>query len=81
MPSAALHLASFVIDEAKHMQRHEEIRGPFWDDVDGDIRRDVAKRLTSDENKAFLQTAADQVTDEDRFYLIDSALSNLERQF
>lgn len=79
--NAALHLASFVIDEAKHLQRHQEIRGPFWDDVGADIRRDVANRLKSDDNKAFLQAASDQVSEEDRFYLIESALSNLERQF
>jgi hypothetical protein len=79
--NAALHLASFVIDEAKHLQRHQDIRGPFWEDVDTDIRRDVANRLTSDDNKTFLQAAAHQVTEEDRFYLIESALSNLERQF
>jgi hypothetical protein len=79
--NAALHLASFVIDEAKHLQRHQEVRGPFWEDIDTDIRRDVANRLTSDENKGFLKAAADQVPEEDRFYLIDSALSNLERQF
>jgi hypothetical protein len=57
------------------------VRGPFWEDVDADIRLDVAKRLTADDNKAFLQAAAHQVFEEDRFYLIDSALSNLERQF
>jgi len=79
--NAALHLASFVVDEAKHLQRHEEVRGPFWDDVDADIRRDVAKRLTADDNKAFLEAAANQVSEEDRFYFIDSALSNLETQF
>jgi hypothetical protein len=79
--NAALHLASFVIDEAKHLQRHEEVRGPFWDDIDADIRRDVAKRLTSNDNKTFLRAANDQVSEEDRFYLIESALSNLERQF
>jgi hypothetical protein len=80
-PTAALHLASFVIDEAKHLQRHQEVRGAFWDDIDTDVRRDVANRLTSEDNKAFLQAAAGQVSEEDRFYLIDSALSNLERQF
>jgi hypothetical protein len=80
-PNAALHLASFVIGEAKHLHRHEEVRGPFWDDVDTDIRRDVAKRLISDDNKAFLQAATVEISEEDRFYLIDSALSNLQRQF
>ncbi len=80
-PNAALHLASFVIDEAKHLQRYEEVRGPFWDDVDAATRRDVAKRLTSEDIKVFLKAAADQVSEEDRFYRIDSALSNLERHF
>jgi hypothetical protein len=80
-PNAALHLASFVIDEAKHLQRHQEVRGPFWEDVDANIRGDVANRLTSNDNKAFLEAVTDQVSDEDRFYLIDAALSNLERQF
>jgi hypothetical protein len=79
--NAALHLASFVIDEAKHLQRHQEVRGPFWDDVDPDIRRDVANRLTSADTKSFLETAADRVSADDRFQYIDSALANLERQF
>jgi hypothetical protein len=79
--NAALHLASFVIDEAKHLQRHQEVRGAFWDDVDADVRRDVANRLASGDTKSFLQAAADRVSADDRFHYIDSALANLERQF
>lgn len=80
-PNAALHLASFVNGEAKNIARHSAVRGPFWGDVAISIREDVAARLASDDNKKFLRAAANMVSDEDRFYLVDAALANLETQF
>jgi hypothetical protein len=80
-PKAALHLASFAIGQAKNLQRYGEVRGPFWEDVDTDIRRDVARHLTSDDNKAFLQAATDQVSAEERIDLIHPAFVSMGWQF
>ena len=79
-PNAALQLASFIIDEAKHLRRHHEVRAPFWEDVDEAVRRDVAQRLMSDATKDLLEKAAARATEEERFYLLDAALSELQRQ-
>jgi hypothetical protein len=80
-PNAALHMASFIIDEAKHLSRHAEVRGPFWEDVSGDVRREVATLLTAERTTDFLQAAAGHVSDEDQFYFLDAALAELQRQF
>jgi hypothetical protein len=79
-PNAALQMSSFMIEEAKSVRRHGEVRGSFWDDVAVEARRNVAEHLTSDASKAFLRVAAAQVSDEDRFTLLDAALAELQRQ-
>ena len=80
-PNAALHMASFIIDEAKHLSRNAEVRCSFWDDVNEDVRREVAKLLMAEPTNHFLQAAAGQVSEEDRFYFVDAALAELQRQF
>lgn len=80
-PNAALHMASFIIGEAKHLRHHAEVRGSFWGDVSGDVRREVANLLLEERTTACLQSVAGQVSDEDRFYLLDAALAELLRQF
>lgn len=80
-PNAALHMASFIIDEAKHLGRHAEVRGPFWGDVSADVRREVATLLTSERTADFLQAAARQVSEDDQFYFLDAAVAELQRQF
>lgn len=80
-PNAALHMASFIIDEAKDLRHQAEVRGPYWEDVSVDVRREVARLLTAERTKVFLQAAAGQVSDEDQFALLDTALAELQRQF
>jgi hypothetical protein len=79
--NAALHMASFIIGEAKHLRHHAEVRGSFWEDVSGDVRREVANLLLEEGTTVFLRSAAGRVSDEDRFYLLDAALAELLRQF
>lgn len=79
-PNAALHMASFIISEAKQLRRHAEVRGAFWGDVSADVRREVAKLLLEEPTTVLLQSAAGQPSDEDRFYLLDAALAELLRQ-
>lgn len=79
-PNAALNLASFIIGEAKHLRRHGEVRAPFWGDIDIAVRQDVARRLTAQETKVFLQSAATRASADDCFYLLDAAIAELSRQ-
>jgi len=72
-------LAAFIIDEAKHVRRQGEVRGPFWEDVDVQVRRDVAERLMSTTTREFLEAAMGSASEEDRFYLLDAALAELQR--
>lgn len=78
-PLAALQLASFIMDEAKRLRRHGEVRTSFWDDVDPEARRRIADFLTSDQSTAFLHAAASRVSDEDRLFL-DAAITELQMQ-
>lgn len=80
-PNAALHMASFIISEGRNLSRHAEVRGAFWDGVSEDVRLEVAKLLKSQRTAEFLQAAAGQVSEEDQFYFLDSALGELQRQF
>lgn len=79
-PNAALHMASFIIRETKHLRRHAEVRGSFWGDVSADVRREVAKLLLEQRTMVMLQSAEGQLSDEDRLYLLDAALAELLRQ-
>ncbi len=80
-PNAALQMASFIIGETKNLNRHAEVRGPFWEEVTNDVRRDMAKLLTSEQTKQFLHAAAGQVSEEDQFNFLDAALAHLQQQF
>lgn len=80
-PNAALHLASLIIAEAKHLRDHAEVRGSYWRDVSGDVRREVASHLLQERTTICLQSAAGQVSDEDRAYLLDPARAALLTQF
>ena len=80
-PNAVLHMASFIIDERNHLRRHAEVRGSFWENLSADVRREVAKLLTAERTADFLQAAEGQVSDEDKFYFLDAALAELQRQF
>ena len=78
--NAALNLAAFIIDEAKHIRRHQEVRPPFWEDVNHEMRRDLAERLTSEATREFLAAAKSKVSEEDRFYFLDAATAELQRK-
>lgn len=78
--NAALNLAAFIIDEAKHIRRHHEVRAPFWEAVMPEVRRDMAERLASETTREFLAAARSDVSEEDRFYLLDAAMAELQRK-
>jgi len=80
-PNPVLQMASFISHAAKDLVRHGEVRIGFWKDLGQDVRQEVAKLLTSEETADFLRAAASDVSDEDRFYLIDAALADLHQQF
>jgi hypothetical protein len=79
--NAALNMASFIISEAKHLRLHREVRGSFWEKVSQDERQEVAALLSEERTMAFLQSAVERVSEEDRFYHLDAALAELVRQF
>jgi hypothetical protein len=79
--NAALNMASFIISEAKHLRMHREVRGSFWEEVGHDVQQEVAALLLDERTKVFLQSAAERVSEEDRFYHVDAALAELGRQF
>lgn len=79
LPNAALHMASFIIAEAKHLSRHAEVRGSFWEEVNEVDRREVATILGAERTMNFMRAASGKVSDEDQFYL-DAALAELQRQ-
>jgi hypothetical protein len=78
-PNAALQMASFISREAKHLRRHAQVAGSFWKGVNEEVRREVAKLLTAERTRAFLDAAAARESEES--YLIGAALSDLQRQF
>lgn len=79
--NAALNLASLIISESRHLRDHGEVRGGFWKEASEDARRQVAKLLLEERTIAFLQSAAERVSEEDRFYHWDAALAELARPF
>lgn len=78
-PNAALHMASFIIDEAKHLSRHGEVRGGFWEEVSQDVRAEVARLLTARRTREFLQAVASRVADEEQMYFLNPALGVLQQ--
>ena len=74
-------MASFIVSEAKHLRGHGEVRGTFWEEVSHDVRKEVAELLLDEQTMAFLQSAAERVSENDRFYHLDAALAELCRQF
>ncbi len=79
--NAALNMARFIISESKHLRKHGEVRGFFWEEVREEARREVAKFLLEERTIVFLRSAAERVSDEDRFYHLDTAVAELARQF
>lgn len=73
-------MASFIISEAKYLNRHGEVRGAFWKDVKEEARREVAKLLLAKTTKDFLKAAAGKVSEQDRSYFVDGAFAELQRQ-
>ena len=73
--NAALNLAGLINAESKNIHRHGEVRGSFWEEVSEELRREVAQLLMEDQTMAFLRSAADQASEEDRFYYLDSAIA------
>lgn len=80
-PNAALNMARFILSESKHLHKHGEVRGFFWEEVSEEARREVAKLLLEERTIAFLESAAEQASEEDRFYYLDAAVAELARQF
>lgn len=80
-PNGALQMASFIISEAKNLYKHGDVRGSFWEDVNENARRELARLLLSDPTKAFLHATTARVSDDDKFNFIDAAFSELQRQF
>jgi len=76
---AALQIASFIIKEGKHLRRHGEVRGGFWNEIDQAPRQAIAHFLLSEDTRRFLETWAPKVPAEDRFYLVEAALAELDR--
>ncbi|HEV7289807.1 hypothetical protein [Sphingomonas sp.] len=79
--NAALNMARFIISESRHLRQHGEVRGSFWKDVSEDTRREVAQLLLEERTIAFLHSAAERVSEEDRFYHLDAAVAELARRF
>ena len=80
-PNAALQMAGFIKSEASGLVRSGAVAGPFWDGTDGTARITVGQFLMSDGTKGFLQGAIEKVSDEDRSFYIEAALSELARKF
>lgn len=79
--NSALNMARFIISESKYLRQHGEVRGFFWEEVNEDARREVAKLLLEERTIIFVQSAAERVSEEDRFYHLDAAVAELARQF
>lgn len=77
--NAALQLASFIDDQAKNWRRSGAVSGSWWDDLPMEPRRRIAQRLMSDDVRRILEAASPALSDGDRFYLVDSALIELQR--
>lgn len=80
-PNAALQMADFIKSEAKDLVRHGAVGGPFWEEADEKAKMEIGQWLKSERVARFLNSAAGQVSEEDRFFYIDAALSELTRQF
>jgi hypothetical protein len=79
--NAALQMANFIKSEAKDLVRPGAVGGPFWEGADENAKIEIGEWLKSLRVKGFLNNAAGQVSEEDRFFYIDAALSELTRQF
>lgn len=77
-PNAALQLARFVNEQAPNWRRSHEVRGPWWDGLSPALRHEIARELMSERSRAKIEGATD-ASDEDRFYLIDAALIEMQR--
>jgi len=77
--NAALQLGSFINDQAKHWRRSGAVSGSWWDDLAIEPRRRIAERLMSDDVRRILEAASPNLSDDDRFYLVDAALIELQR--
>ncbi|GMN03572.1 hypothetical protein MTsPCn3_23030 [Erythrobacter sp. MTPC3] len=69
--NAALNMAGFINAQSKNMRKLGEVQGSFWEAVNREVRRDVAQLLLEERTLAFLQSASDKVSEEDRFHHLD----------
>lgn len=79
--NAALNMAGFIISESKNIRRNGMVRCSFWHEVNEEVRREVAKLLLEKRTKVFLQSAMDQVSEDDCFFHLDAALAEIARKF
>jgi hypothetical protein len=78
-PNAGLQMASFINDNATDLHRHGEVRNAFWEEVSENARREITRQLLLKATTDFLTATAAQVSEEDRFYLTDPALYQLQQ--
>lgn len=77
-PNAPLQLGRFLIDQAKYWRRSGAVGGPWWDDLDQTLRREIGCELMSDRVRVKLE-AVTEASEDDRFQLIDAALIEMRR--
>ena len=75
--NAALNMGDFISAESKCIHGHGEVRGSFWKEVNVEVRREVVQLLREDRTMAFLLSATDKVSEEDRFRYLDPAVAEL----
>lgn len=69
--NAALNMAGFINAQSKNMRKLEEVQGSYWEEANTEVRREVAQLLLEERALAFLRSAKDKVSEEDRFYYLD----------
>lgn len=79
-PQAALQLASFILNEARHLRSGQTLGGSWWTETNAVARQQVATILLSDAVQDLLRTAADRDAAPHRDSLRERALAELVRR-
>ena len=69
--NAALNMGGLINAHSKSMRKLGEVQGSFWEEVNREVRRDVAKLLLEERTLAFLRSASHKVSEEDRLHYLD----------